>query len=68
MNPVAPYPFAILQLALRVIPRRAMAGKVWGGYLVESESSKDSASGEGDFLDFHASPFALRRAARALSQ
>ena len=46
-----------------------MAREVWGGDFVESKTTfgEYPALWKGDFLDFHAAPFALRRALRAAS-
>lgn len=44
-----------------------MAREVWRGYLVEGKTTfgEYSALWKGDFLDFHASPFALAIASDA---
>ncbi len=66
VNAIAPDPFTILQLAIRGKPSGAFTGKL-PFYLVEGESATgENPALKNNFLD-HASPFALRRASRALS-
>ena len=67
MDSITANPFAILQAPVCKIPRRAMAREVWRGYLVEGKTTfgEYPALWKGDFLDFHASPFALAIASDA---
>jgi hypothetical protein len=66
VNTIAPDPLTILQIAIRRKPSGAFTGKL-PFYLVEGESAtgKNPAL-KNNFLN-HASPFALRSAARAAS-
>jgi len=56
---ITPYPFAIFQLAIGGIPCWAMARKLSADLVENKRFRLENTSVEWDFLDFHASPFAL---------
>ena len=68
VNPVPPYPFAIFEFTLWREPRRAMTREFAGDFVEDERPRKENAAIKSDFLDFHASPFALAITALASSK